>query len=346
MTATVEDVISFARLILYGSSQEWGKSWTQREIDGFFYNRFLNPPLQAAIRKARRRSLGHENPPYPCDWRSPEAPELMVEPWGNDGSLDDLGEYFLGGSGPQVAHWKLGMAVRELHEPFCLVENYLHCAMVHGTPVPFKRLYAFPEHGPARTLFTVVVYSLPLGPPEREEIRLRYEYFWAWVVGHRNRSRLPSHEASAITISLNDDGPLRLEIRSDASYVSSSLFPKIIGEATKKFKSELGGSSSIESTVRTWGVYLLALECVPTNRTAIKMWNDAFGDELQMRYNFEEDPSERQFDRQILRGSSVTTTGESHFSSDKANLESRIKHYQAAVLDRSLSPTNINSSAR
>jgi hypothetical protein len=65
-----------------------------------------------------------------------------------------------------------------------------------------------------------------------------------------------------------------------------------------------------------------------------------------MRYNFEEDPSERQFDRQILRGSSVTTTGESHFSSDKANLESRIKHYQAAVLDRSLSPTNINSSAR
>ena len=64
--------------------------------------------------KKLEKSLGHENPPYLCDWTSPEAPEFMVVPWGNDGSLDGLGEYFLRGSGPQEAHWKLGLAVSEL----------------------------------------------------------------------------------------------------------------------------------------------------------------------------------------------------------------------------------------
>lgn len=39
-----------------------GASPGQREIDGFFYNQFLNAPLQAAIREARRQTLGHEGP--------------------------------------------------------------------------------------------------------------------------------------------------------------------------------------------------------------------------------------------------------------------------------------------
>ena len=123
MTTTVDDVISFSRLILHGSSQNWGGIWTQREIDGFFYNQFLNLPLHSDIRQARRQSLGQENPPYPCDWMSPEAQESMIEPWGNGGSLNDLDEYFLGGSDPQVAYWYLGGSVDKIHERFCLIES-------------------------------------------------------------------------------------------------------------------------------------------------------------------------------------------------------------------------------
>ena len=103
----LEDIISFSEQIIYGSKQSWGKYWTHREIDGFFYNQFLNLPLQTAIQEARKQRLNREEAPYPCHWSSPEAEVLFVEPWGDGGSLDDLNEYFLGGPGPQMAHWNL-----------------------------------------------------------------------------------------------------------------------------------------------------------------------------------------------------------------------------------------------
>ena len=98
-----EDVISFARLIFHGSEQSWGRSWHQREIDGFFYNRFLNHDLQTAIREARVNSWGREDAPYPCQWNDETAKSQFVKPSGENGSLDELDEYFLGGNGPQVA---------------------------------------------------------------------------------------------------------------------------------------------------------------------------------------------------------------------------------------------------
>ena len=61
-----DEVLSFAESIIYGYTQDWGESFTQREVDGFFYNQFLNAPLLSAIREARNLGLGREDVPYPC----------------------------------------------------------------------------------------------------------------------------------------------------------------------------------------------------------------------------------------------------------------------------------------
>lgn len=83
---TADDIFEFAETILFGLGTPVGKTWSQREIDGFFYNQFLNRPLHLSLREARRIRMGHEEPPYPCQWNDPNAPSLFLGPCGN-GSL-------------------------------------------------------------------------------------------------------------------------------------------------------------------------------------------------------------------------------------------------------------------
>ena len=68
-----DDIISFSNQLLYGFQQPWGKSWTQTEIEGFFYNDYLNTPLQNALKEARTAHLGCEEPPCQYRWDGKHA---------------------------------------------------------------------------------------------------------------------------------------------------------------------------------------------------------------------------------------------------------------------------------
>ena len=112
--------------------------------------------------------------------------------------------------------------------------------------------------------------------------------------------------------------PRCLVIRSDPPLASSKLFAQLMDEALKAHKSELIGGASAQTTIREWTVYLLATYCEHSNRNAIQLWNSEIDNRHGCPYNMSED--------------SVTSPGESQFSRDKSNLETRIKHYRRYLL--------------
>ena len=317
---TAKEVISFARLILYGSEQSWGGSWHQLEIDGFFYNRFLNAGLETAIREARIHSFGQEDAPYPCQWDSESAESEFVQPWGANGSLDDLDEYFLGGNERQVALWNCGSAVTQISQRFGLQEKYLICSLVYGSPVPFKRLYAFDEYkNPAS--FRVEIYALPFGSGERDWVEWLYEDFRSWATRFaENRGSdimgLENWQAGAnVRVELRQDPP-HLEVIASPPLVSPKIFIRIIQDAIASHKTDIPGSTSTDTVIREWTVYLLSTHGGLKNREAIRRWNKELGDPRNLAYNMSD---------------KVTNTGEQQFSRDKARLEERIEHYRTEL---------------
>ena len=50
--ANADGILAFAEIIIFGLSKPGGATWTQREIDGFFYNEYLNQPLQLALEES------------------------------------------------------------------------------------------------------------------------------------------------------------------------------------------------------------------------------------------------------------------------------------------------------
>ena len=50
--ANADKIFAFAEMIVFGLSKLGGATWTQREIDGFFYNEYLNQPLQLALEES------------------------------------------------------------------------------------------------------------------------------------------------------------------------------------------------------------------------------------------------------------------------------------------------------
>jgi hypothetical protein len=79
---TPEDFLSFARMVMHAHQQDWGQIWTQREIDGLFYNQFLNPSFQQSLLHVRRRFLNSDDPPYPCLWDSEGADGILIKAFG------------------------------------------------------------------------------------------------------------------------------------------------------------------------------------------------------------------------------------------------------------------------
>lgn len=313
-----EDVISFARLILYGSEQSWGRSWHQREIDGLFYNHFLNPDFQTTIQGARIRSFGQEDAPYPCQWNSESAESEFVQPWGANGSLDDLDEYFIGGNERQVALWNVGSAVNEISQHFGLQEIYLICSLVHGSPVPFKRLYAFGDYNPPVS-FRVQVYALPFHSGERNWVEWLYEDFRRWASGFAEKfgseiTGLENLQSGANVRADMRQNPPHLEVVAHPPFVSPKIFIQLIQEAVARHKSKIVGSASTGTVIREWTIYLLSTYCGLNNRKAISLWNESFGEAKDLQYN--------------MANNSVTNTGEQQFSRDKARLENRIEHYR------------------
>ena len=55
MTVTLDkdEVLAFATFLMGELPKRTGASWARVEIDGFFFNRYLNPKLLSAIKLAR-----------------------------------------------------------------------------------------------------------------------------------------------------------------------------------------------------------------------------------------------------------------------------------------------------
>jgi len=77
MRHTPDDILSFAEMLIYGTSEPWGQFWTQSEIDGFFYNEFIPylglpfSQVKHILRSIRTRFLGQTEPPNPHRWDDP-----------------------------------------------------------------------------------------------------------------------------------------------------------------------------------------------------------------------------------------------------------------------------------
>ena len=54
MERTTDDVFFFAGNLLDRVASGFGQKWAQREIDGFFFNEFLNPVLKEIIEILRQ----------------------------------------------------------------------------------------------------------------------------------------------------------------------------------------------------------------------------------------------------------------------------------------------------
>lgn len=327
-----DDVISFSEQIIFGSKQTWGKFWTQRDIDGFYYNEFMNQTFQLALGEARRNRQGHQEPPHPCRWDDTNAQELFITPWGNRGiGLPDIDAQFVGSEGPKGFHWDQGKEFRDLFEGFCLNESYLYNTLLHGTPVPFMRLWATADDNhPLPSSYRIEIYSSPIGELEKQWIKRAYGDFWGW--------QRPEPPAGAnIVVNFLSDGPPRIEILSHPPYASPSVFVQVVKEAIIKHRAELPGTRrhSALTTIREWTVYLLTEKCDFGNKDAIKLWNemlgDKFGNQRGTRYNLDDDSFEPDPGRELPRSQLVTSSGETQYSGDKADLEKRINFYRRTI---------------
>lgn len=80
MEHTTEDILSFSNMVSYGLSCPFGKAWTTREIDGLYYNQFLNPKFHDALRNIRQRYKGQAEPDCLPPQR-PRGPEGEAGTW-------------------------------------------------------------------------------------------------------------------------------------------------------------------------------------------------------------------------------------------------------------------------
>ena len=335
--ANADDIFTFAKMILFGLSEPDGEEWAQREIDGFFYNEFLNPPLQLALKEARRIRMGREDPPYPCRWNETGAQDMFLPPWGN-GSLyrrEEPEKSYLAVSYPKERHrfdWMPDELIGDtsLLEGFAVHPSYIYNALVHGSPLPFIRVWprwrSDPNDGPSR--FQLDVYALPFGERERTWVKEVYEIFREWMYSdHPFSPKAPDLRMGAnVVANFHSEGPIRLEILSFEPYASPGVFVQFVKEAAREYRSKLPGKKNLSAipTIREWVVYLLTVDCKFSNRDAINEWNTRLGERLEHTYTMNDTEAG-------LRGQGVGSPGEPQFSGDKADLERRIAHYRSTL---------------
>ena len=332
--ANADKIFAFAEMIVFGLSKPGGATWTQREIDGFFYNEYLNQPLQLALKEFRGDHFGREDPPYPCAWNDSRAGDLMSPPWGIEELwiTGDKGWHIGGDSsgkrypdGPTVFAdnpWQF--------DNFCAHPEDVYNAMVHGTPIPFVRAWAhweFEVDDKEVPPFSLDVYSLPFGERELTRVKESYEQFYDWLylegrVGPKLEDlRLGANVVARLLV----EKPVRIQAVSYAPYATPNVFKQVVKEAVEEHCAKLPvkKKQASEPTIREWVVYLLATLCGFSNREAINLWNDRLGIKLNFPYTMQNADG--------LRGNSVTSVGDSHFSRDKADLDRRINHYRSTL---------------
>ena len=362
MNTTVEDILSFARLILFGQNQEWGADWTQVEVDGFFFNQFLNQPLQDSLREARGILFQTEDPPFPCQWNDVDANKKLIRPWGGNGDFvsgppppqyytlttptpqdtiipstpppqDAPPAFSLPGDPLMNKAFAAGV---KIGQDFSVHDHYVMAALLYGTPIPFRRLmiirdWEWPLGLTQETgkwnqripTFTVIISAWPIQPAGLRFIEEGYEGFRKEFLEY-----------------LEKNGPLEGLGQGDTGInISHRLlqggplritvrppFPsadKVIKEVNEARK-EARKDKALpgSSSVET------AIRC-----WAVHLLNTKCGLENREGINLwnSEIGGEIGFPLTMNEGDSTASSGEIQFSGDRGELLERIRHYNGAI---------------
>ncbi|MFQ6026810.1 MAG: hypothetical protein ACE5Q6_04760 [Dehalococcoidia bacterium] len=342
-----DNVLSFALMILYGCQQSYAKFWTQREIDGFFFNQFLNPELQQELRRQRRMIFGQEASLLPCRWDEPNARSILMPPWGDQ--RDVLQEHFYRrGQNPETGKRIIADPVAEsVLRKYGVRRDYFVAALLHDTPVTFQGVFSRPEYGPVTDptfvgmnteeptpYFRIGIYGGPLNKMVRDFIMSQYQtVFLQKFLRDIQKEVSPAkfelwtQPGSTVRARFVELGLPCLEILSLPPFASATALLQTAKNAFHEYNSKLPGSKSVKPAIRVWAAYLLAEKCGLTNIEAIRIWNDQLGDEHRIPYTLDASSLG-------MRGERVTTSGESHFSGQKSDLIARIDHYREVLPTR------------
>ena len=349
------DILVFAKTVMYGGTQVWGKHWSQRSIDGIFFNRYLNEDFVQALRETRLRFLGSEAPPFPANWDDDTADQTFPPPWGKNRAVrDKLREVIftevIPSKGP-VRPWITVLpTLDKLADTFSVDRRYVEAAYLHGTPIPFKPyVVGFetewpPDYDPHKIIgekgglplrelrvgvdipvFKVTIYSLPFAGPEMDGVVRAYENYLADVVPEIVRSgmsEVAKQTAGRVGANLTADfissGVQCLQIKSYPRFAAPKELSQLVLRALETYGERLPGTKThrqASNVIRAWCVYLMATKGQLTARKAIQKWDENFP---SIAYNAD-------------KWNVITTPGETQFSRDRKELEERVSYYETIL---------------
>lgn len=359
LNKSVEDIFSFARLILFGYGQEWGSGWTQVEVDGFFFNQFLNQPLQDSLREARGILFQTEDPPFPCQWNDVDANKKLIGPWGGNGDFvsdppppqyytlttpmpqgsipstprpqDSLPAFSLPGDPLRNKAFAAGV---KIGQEFSVHDHYVLAALFYGTLMPFRRLiitmdWEWPLGVTQETgqwnhripIFTVIIFAQPVQADGLRFIEKGYEGFRKGFLEY-----------------LEENGPLDALAQGDTGInISHRLlqrgplriavrppFPsgdRVIKEVNKALKSNRQTLTGSRSVQTTIRCWAVHL--------LIRQCGLSNRDSIRS-WNAEIG-DEIGYSFTMYEEDSITNPGESQFARDNRELRERIRHYVGAI---------------
>ena len=318
MRCVPDTILSFADVVVHGYEQYWGRKWTTREIDGLFYNEFLNESFQEGLRQLRKEHFGQEAPPQPCRWDGPGADKVLIPPFGN--AKDEIYD----GNAPVLG--RLAGMVDE----YCIPYAYAHGAVLHGTPAAFERVNTYwgttwSEEQSWEELFVVDLYDRRATKPDWNRVIELYEKF---LLGSKLRRQDSETMGARVDGAVTSDGVPAIKIRAWFPFGSPKAFLQHCKDALNAKKDQLPvpGESRRGHQILAWTVYLLNTLCGMGNQAAILMGNNHLGGHLRS-YNMPSKGAK-------LRGDSVTTRGEEQYAGDKAEIKMRIEHYTRTFTQR------------
>lgn len=367
MSYNTDNILSFAGMLIFGLQQDWGKLWTQREIDGFFFNQYENDNFQHALVHVRRRFLDQDLPPYPSRWNDLGADAVFSIPIGNGPIMR-----------PELNHWVqwdikgsdrhssiMGGVLGKMAAKFCVQQHYMGHAFLHGTPVPFERFqirsaYEWPagvnpkeivrwvDGHPVRKsipitqripYFEVAVYSLPIAPWEIKVAKHYYKDFLeTQELTLANKDRHDPSMATPEDVLLQTEGQMGSHI---IVKLLEDVFPHLEIRSYPPFASPDMLTATINDALKQHRPRLLGSDSVlPTIRVwTVYLLSQKGGlpkrGAIRAAIKLWNDRLGRELGCVYnMEEGSVTSSGEIHFSNDRKKLKDRIVRYQAILTRR------------
>ncbi len=346
MELTPDDVLFFAGNLLERVASGFGQNWTQREIDGFFFNEFLNPDLKDIIENLRRRLLGREVKPFSARYKMVHANLVGLKPppapdYPYRTHVRSL--LFKGND----ALPKPELIIDYVSRRFTILPRDLRLAILSGEPIPFQsiivsqgitnsdaqspRSFDSQDSLQQAPFCCVKIYCNVIAPEGWDFIKSTYEdLFLGTTVRFLQDQGAVDGSGWSEEIGTNLEAELihghvpLLQVRSYPPFASALELENLTRRALGQYRSMLPGKSAGLQAIRAWAVYLLNEGCGLSNRQAIRLWNENLGAEHSIVYTMSEMETE-------LQGSSVSQAGEAHFSKDKRALELRIATYRSIL---------------